>query len=60
MLIYLFCFRRSESEASIASNVTNSNDLDLTSRADSVLDAIGKKMEHIDASVGDPTQYYIG
>ena len=46
------------SETSISSNVAISNDLDLNS--DSVLDAIGKKMERIDLSVGDPTQYYIG
>ena len=59
-VLLLFYFRRSESEVSIGSNVANSNDLDRTSRADSVLDAIGKKMERIDASVGDPTQYYIG
>ena len=48
------------SEASISSNTANNSDADLTSRADSVLDAIGKKMERIDLSVGDPTQYYIG
>lgn len=53
-------YSRSVSEASIASNAANSSDADLTSRADSVLDAIGKKMERIDLSVGDPTQYYIG
>lgn len=49
---------RSVSETSISSNVAIGNDLDLNS--DSVLDAIGKKMERIDLSVGDPTQYYIG
>ena len=57
-VISLFAFRRSVSETSISSNVAISNDLDLNS--DSVLDAIGKKMERIDLSVGDPTQYYIG